>query len=249
MSDPKIVVIIPARYPSSRLPGKPLVDLGGKTVIHRTCDQVSKVYPEFIVATDDERIIKEVESFGGKAMMTRPDHASGSDRVAEVAKQIDADIIVNVQGDEPFINPEQIKEAVDPLIADPDAVMSTLAREIHTEEERNNLGVVKVIRDVNDNAIYFSRSVIPYPRNQEYAKWYEHVGLYAYRKDFLLKMVSWEPCPLELSESLEQLRVLYHGYKLHVSITEHSTEGAPCIDTPEDVENARNYLATHKEVQ
>jgi 3-deoxy-manno-octulosonate cytidylyltransferase (CMP-KDO synthetase) len=239
--NPKIVCIIPARYGSSRLPGKPLADLEGKTVIQRTCDQVSKVIKDYIVATDDQRIIDNVESFGGKAMMTRNDHKSGSDRVAEIAKNIEADIIVNVQGDEPFINPKQIEEAVKPLLDDPTVNMATLCRPIHNEEELNNIGVVKVITDINGDAIYFSRSLIPYPRHKEYAKWYEHVGLYVYRKDFLLKFVSWPPSDLELAESLEQLRVLDHGQKIRVIETKHDL-GAVCIDTPEDLEKAREYL-------
>jgi len=237
----KVVCIIPARYGSSRLPGKPLKDLGGKSVIQRTCEQVAEVVPDYIVATDDERIVKEVESFGGKAMMTRKDHTSGSDRVAEVAKKIEADIIVNVQGDEPFIEPGQIKESVQPLLEDKSLQMATLKTEIKDKKERDKLGVVKVVCDKNDNALYFSRSLIPYPRHGEHANWFEHVGLYAYRKDFLLKYVSWQPSELELAESLEQLRVLHHGYKIRVIKTQYSRT-APCIDTPEDLKEAREYL-------
>ena len=245
-TDKKIVCIIPARYGSSRLPGKPLKKIGSKTVIRRTCEQVAKAVPDYIVATDDERILKEVESFGGKAMMTRSDHISGSDRVAEVAQKIDTDIIVNVQGDEPFINPEQIVEAVKPLLEDDSVVMATLAREIKSEEDRNKPGVVKVITDKNGDALYFSRSLIPYPRHAEHAKWYEHIGLYVYRKDFLLQYVSWPPCELELAESLEQLRVLYNGYKIRVVESHHTTE-APCIDTPEDLERANEFVKKHPE--
>ena len=240
-SESKIVCVIPARYGSSRLPGKPLIEIKGKSVIQRTCEQVAQVIPDYIVATDDERIIKHVESFGGKAQMTREDHVSGSDRVAEVARSIEADIIVNVQGDEPFIDPKQIQEAIRPLLDEPELQMSTLSRKINSLEDRENIGVVKVITDVNGDAIYFSRSVIPYPRNEEHGEWFEHVGLYAYRKDFLLKYVSWDPCSLELCESLEQLRVLYHGYKLRVIESQYPSD-APCIDTPEDVIKAEEFL-------
>ncbi|MHA1821155.1 MAG: 3-deoxy-manno-octulosonate cytidylyltransferase [Promethearchaeota archaeon] len=243
---PKVICIIPARYGSSRLPGKPLADLGGKPVIQWTCENVGKKY-DYIVATDDERIIEAVEKFAGKgkALMTRKDHISGSDRIAEIAQNLDADIIVNVQGDEPFINPEQIDEAVQPLLEDPDVVMATLCRRIKSEEELKKPGVVKVIFDKNHNALYFSRSIIPYPRHPEHAVHYEHIGLYVYRREFLLKFVSWEPTELELTESLEQLRVLEHGYKIKVIETQHDSEGV-CIDTPEDLEQARQFIKEHK---
>lgn len=236
----KIVCIIPARYGSSRLPGKPLADLCGKPVIQWTCEQVGKSF-DYVVATDDERIVEAVAKFGGKAMMTRKDHVSGSDRIAEVAEKIEADIIINVQGDEPFINPEQIKEAVQPLLDDPNLQMSTLSRKITEQHELEKLGVVKVVCDLQGNAQYFSRSTIPYPRNPEHAHHYEHIGMYVYRKDFLLKYVSWEPTDKELAESLEQLRVLDHGYKIKVIETQFDS-GAPCIDTPEDLEQARKYV-------
>ena len=246
MNSPKVVCIIPARYGSSRLPGKPLEIIAGKSVIQRTCERVAKVIPDYIVATDDERIVKEVESFGGKAAMTRENHQSGSDRVAEVAKSIEADIILNVQGDEPFIPPEQIEEALQPLLDDSNILMSTVAREITDKDERNKLGVVKVVCDINGDALYFSRSVIPFPRHEKHANWFEHVGLYAYRKDFLLKYISWPPCELELAESLEQLRVLYHGYKIRVVETQ-TVYGAPCIDTPEDLKQARKFVKKNPE--
>lgn len=235
-----IVCIIPARYGSTRLPGKPLKDLCGKPVIQWTCEQVGSVY-DYIVATDDERIVDAVEAFGGKAMMTRSDHVSGSDRIAEVAEQIDADIIVNIQGDEPFINPKQIQEAVEPLLQDPGLQMSTLSRRISSQHELEKLGVVKVVCDLNGDAQYFSRSIIPYPRKEAYAEYFEHIGMYVYRRDFLLKYVSWEPTKKELAESLEQLRVLDHGYKIRVIETKFDS-GAPCIDTPEDLEQARVYV-------
>ncbi|MHA1791339.1 MAG: 3-deoxy-manno-octulosonate cytidylyltransferase [Promethearchaeota archaeon] len=237
----KIACIIPARYGSSRLPGKPLADLCGKTVIQRTYEQAKKVLDDIIVATDDQRIMDEVKRFGGKAAMTRSDHVSGSDRIAEVAKNLDVDIIVNVQGDEPFLEPGQIKEALEPILEDERVVMSTLKVKIKDEEDIKNPGVVKVVTDLNDDALFFSRSVIPYPRKQEYCEYFEHVGLYVYRKDFLLKYVSWEPTKLELAESLEQMRVLEHGYKIRVVTTKYERT-APCIDTQEDLERARKFL-------
>ncbi|MHA1340761.1 MAG: 3-deoxy-manno-octulosonate cytidylyltransferase [Promethearchaeota archaeon] len=239
----KVICIIPARYGSTRLPGKPLADLGGKPVIQHTCENVGKKF-SYIVATDDERIIKAVESFGGKAVLTRKDHVSGSDRIAEVAEKIDADIIVNVQGDEPFIDARQIEEAISPLLEDPNLMMSTLCRRIKSEEELKKTGVVKVVFDNNGYALYFSRSIIPYPRKGEYAEHFEHIGLYAYRREFLLQYVKWKPTKKELAESLEQLRVLDHGYKIKVVETKFDS-GAPCIDTPEDLEQAREYIKHH----
>lgn len=239
----KIMCIIPARFGSSRLPGKPLADLCGKPVIQRVCEQVGKKY-DYIVATDDQRIIDVVKGFGGKAMMTRIDHVCGSDRIAEVAEKLDVEIIVNVQGDEPFIDVNQIEEAVTPLLKDKNVVMSTLCRKITNEEDLKKPGVVKVVFDENRDAMYFSRSIIPYPRKPEFAEHYEHVGLYVYRKDFLLQYVKWKPTKKELAESLEQIRVLDHGYKIRVLETKFDS-GAPCIDTPEDLENAREYIKKH----
>ncbi len=241
----KIIAVIPARFGSSRLPGKPLADLGGKSVIRRTYEAAKKAVDLVIVATDDERIFKAVRKFGGEVRMTRKDHISGSDRIAEVIKDMDVDIVVNVQGDEPFINPGEIQEVIAPFLQDPEVNMTTLAREIHTDEEKQNIGVVKVVWDLNGDALYFSRSLIPYPRKEELCKWYEHVGIYAYRKEFLLKYISWAPGELEIAEGLEQLRVLAHGDKIRVIETQYSTVGAPCIDTPEDLEQAREFLKTH----
>jgi 3-deoxy-manno-octulosonate cytidylyltransferase (CMP-KDO synthetase) len=236
------VCVIPARYGSSRLPGKPLADLGGKPVIQHVCEQVAKTGYDGIVATDDERIIQAVEAFGGHANMTSSSCASGSDRVAEVVRDLDADIVVNVQGDEPFVDPRQIEEVVQPLLDDPAVEMATLCRQITHQADLDNIGVVKVVRDLQGNALYFSRSLIPYPRNRDIATWFEHVGIYAYRRDFLLEYVQWEPTRTELTESLEQLRVLDHGRKIRVVETQHDS-GAPCIDTPDDLERARVYLA------
>lgn len=239
----KVVCIVPSRYGSSRLPGKPLADLGGKTVVQRTYEQAKKAVERVIVATDDQRIVDEVKKFGGEVAMTREDHESGSDRIAEVAENIDADIIVNVQGDEPFLDPRQITEALEPMLKDDTIVMSTLSVRIDDEEELKKPGVVKVVSDLDGNALFFSRSIIPYPRKPEHCEYFEHVGMYVYRKDFLLKYVTWEPTKLELAEGLEQMRVMEHGYKIRITETKYPRV-APCIDTAEDLEQAREYLKT-----
>jgi len=238
----KVLGVIPARYGSTRLPGKPLADLGGKPVIQHTYERACQALNNVIVATDDQRILDVVAAFGGQAVMTRSDHSCGSERVAEVAASLDCDIVVNIQGDEPFIDPLMIQEAVAPLLADSGLVMSTLSRAITSEEDLQNPSVVKVVTDQRGNALYFSRSVIPYPRYREFCRWREHVGLYGYRKEFLLQYVHWPPTPLERAESLEQLRVLEHGFAIRVVETERGL-GAPCIDTPEDLVRAHEYLA------
>jgi 3-deoxy-manno-octulosonate cytidylyltransferase (CMP-KDO synthetase) len=237
----RVVGIIPARFGSTRLPGKPLADLGGKPVLQHTYERARQALEQVIVATDDERIVDAVTGFGGHAALTRPDHSCGSERVAEVARSLDVDIVVNVQGDEPFIEPLMIREALEPLLSEPELVMSTLSREIVSDEDLDDPSVVKVVSDRAGNALYFSRSVIPYPRCREVCHWQEHVGLYVYRRDFLLEYVQWPPTPLELAESLEQLRVLEHGYPIRVVETE-CRGGGPSIDTPEDLARAREIL-------
>lgn len=241
----KIIVVIPARYGSTRLPGKPLAELGGKPVIQHTYERAARArgLSDVIVATDDQRIVQAVEGFGGRAVMTRADHRNGSERVAEVITAIDADIVVNVQGDEPFIDPGMLDEAIAPLVADPALVMSTLSRQITEDELLHAPSVVKVVSDMNGNALYFSRSVIPYGRYPQLCRWQEHIGLYAYCRDFLLEFVRWPPTPLEQAESLEQLRVLEHGYRIRVVETTRG-QGVPGIDTPEDLARANRYLAS-----
>lgn len=236
-----VKAIIPARYSSSRLPGKPLKDICGKTMVQRVYEQVKKVslVDKVIVATDDQRIFNEVKSFKGNVIMTSKDHKTGTDRLAEVAAKIETDIIVNVQGDEPLINPSVIKSAIDPLLTDESLKMSTLKHLIKDEEEINNPNVVKVIIDKNSNAIYFSRSKIPYARNSQNFNYYKHIGLYVYRKKFLLRFAEMESTPLEVQESLEQLRVIENGYKIKVIETEYDSIG---VDTEEDLDNVRNIL-------
>ena len=237
----KIIAVIPARYKSTRLEGKPLADIDGKPMIQHVYERASKSnkLDDIIVATDDKRIIDIVNRFGGKAELTSELHPSGSDRVAEVAEKLDADIIVNVQGDEPFINPEMIDEVIDPF-KDTSLVMATLMHEVLDEKDFENPNVVKVVVDKDGFALYFSRSLIPYPRNKIDFHVYEHIGLYAYRKDFLLKFTKLSPTPLEKIESLEQLRVLENGFKIKVILTEK--EYIPLsVDTQEDLEKARKY--------
>ena len=240
---PKVVAIIPARYGSTRFPGKPLADLAGKPVIQHVYERVSVAerVDEVLVATDDQRIQSAVDAFGGTAVMTS-DHPSGTDRVAEVAAELQADIVVNVQGDEPLIDPAMIDQVIGPLLADPSLPMATLAARLTDEDELRNPDVVKVVTDRLGRALYFSRSLIPYPCDPEVAAdlYGKHIGLYAYRQEFLLEFASRDPSPLERAEGLEQLRALEYGARIQVVMTEYDTIG---IDTPEDLDMARRMLA------
>ena len=231
----KALCIIPARYASTRLPGKPLKDICGKPMICRVYDRakVAKSVDEVIVATDDERIFQAVDMNDGRAMMTRADHKTGTDRLAEVAEKFsDVDVIVNVQGDEPLIEPALIDELIAQFEGDAELQMATVAVELHDEEEMKNPNNVKVIFDKKNNALYFSRSLIPYPRNVGKAKVYKHIGIYAYRRKFLLDYAKMPSTPLEESESLEQLRALENGYKIRVIISDCQFIG---VDTEEDL--------------
>lgn len=231
----KAICVIPARYASTRLPGKPLADICGKPMIVRVYERakLAKNVSEVIVATDDERILQAVEK-SGKAMMTRADHKTGTDRLAEVAEKFpDADLIVNVQGDEPLIEPALIDELVAEFVADENLQMATVATELTDAAEIKNPNNVKVIFDGNKNALYFSRSEIPYPRNAGIAKVYKHIGIYAYRRNFLLEYAKMDSTPLEQTESLEQLRALENGYQIRVIISNCKFIG---VDTAEDLE-------------
>jgi 3-deoxy-manno-octulosonate cytidylyltransferase (CMP-KDO synthetase) len=230
----KTLVVIPARFASTRLPGKPLVDIGGKPMVQHVYERArnAKGIADVIVATDDDRIIQAVRSFGGKAMMTSPDLKSGTDRVAAVARQTDADVYVNVQGDEPLIDPKAIDLSIEPF-QDRAVQMSTLMAKLNDEGQLTNPNTVKVVVDKDGFAIYFSRSLIPFPRNQK-TQVYKHLGLYAYRRDFLLKLAGWPQTPLELSESLEQLRVLENGHKIKVVETDYDSVS---VDTADDLNN------------
>ena len=242
----KALCIIPARYASTRLPGKPLKDICGKPMICRVYDRakLAKSVDEVIVATDDERIFQAVEKNHGRAMMTRKDHKTGTDRLAEVAEKFsDVDVIVNVQGDEPLIEPALIDELIAQFEGDSELQMATVAVEMHAENEMKNPNNVKVIFDKTNNALYFSRSLIPYPRNVGKAKVYKHIGIYAYRRNFLLDYAKMPSTPLEESESLEQLRALENGYKIRVIISDCQFIG---VDTEEDLKLVNEIFSRMK---
>jgi len=241
----KAIVVIPARYASTRLPGKPIAEAAreatGKYIIQHVYERAAQApsVDRVIVATDDERIARAVEAFGGQARMTDATHQSGTDRVAEVAAELRAPIIVNVQGDEPDIRPEQVEQVVQLLALDRAAVMGTLAHPFESEEDWRNLNVVKVVVDGDSRALYFSRSPIPFARDSGGwgpdgpVKPLRHLGIYSYRREFLLRFAKLPPAPLELTEKLEQLRALSAGYKISVGITPYLCTG---IDTPEQLE-------------
>jgi 3-deoxy-manno-octulosonate cytidylyltransferase (CMP-KDO synthetase) len=240
-------VVIPARYASSRLPGKPLLDIAGKPMVVRVAEQALKSgASEIVVATDFEKILKACEAHNFKAVMTRIDHASGTDRIAEVVMKLgwgDDDIVVNVQGDEPLIDPELINEVALTLAHSRDAVMATACHAIHDEASMINPNLVKVVMDANGNALYFSRAPIPYPRDEAHKQAiqaYRHIGIYAYRVGFLKEYATLAPSELEQIESLEQLRVLYHGYKIGVAITDKAP--ASGVDTQEDLDAVRKLF-------
>ena len=236
MSDLRFVAIIPARYASTRFPGKPLVDIGGKTMIQRVYDQVSKVLDDVYVATDDKRIFDKVRSFGGKVIMTSDAHRSGTDRCYEAFTKLEDwfDVVINVQGDEPFADDETQIATLVKKITDKDGV-----------EVLFNPNSPKVVIDKQNNALYFSRSPIPYKRGSDEKNWmaehdyYKHVGVYAYRSEVLSQIVQMPPSKLELAESLEQLRWLENGLKIKAGFTDVETVG---IDTPEDLEKIKGMF-------
>ncbi|GAB6137338.1 3-deoxy-manno-octulosonate cytidylyltransferase [Halanaerobaculum tunisiense] len=237
----KVVAIIPARYASTRLPGKPLKEIAGQPMIQHVYERTNQAnhLDQVIVATDDQRIYNQVADFGGQVRMTSSEHQTGTDRLAEVAQDLEAEIIVNVQGDEPLIRPEMIDQAVQPLVADKTLQMSTLKQLITDQAELKNPNLVKVVTDKNDFALYFSRAPIPYPGQEVKVDYYKHIGLYVYRRNFLLDYANLEPTPLEQQESLEQLRALENGYQIKVVETEHKLVG---VDTPQDLEQVRELL-------
>lgn len=239
----KITAVIPARYGSSRLKGKPLKDICGKPMIQHVYERVlrAELVQDVIVATDDERIVDAVKTFGGRAKMTSKDHKSGTDRVAEVMRVETADIVVNVQGDEPLIDPRMIDETIMPLVDEPDLLAATLCTMILNEDDFNNPNVVKTVKDLNNNALYFSRSLIPYPRNNDGFQPLEHIGIYVFRYDFLMRFVELNQTPMEKVESLEQLRILENGYKLRVTTTQYPYD-ALSVDTQEDLEAVRAII-------
>jgi 3-deoxy-manno-octulosonate cytidylyltransferase (CMP-KDO synthetase) len=239
-----IIGVIPARYQSSRFEGKPLADIHGKPMIQHVYERASRaqLLDRVLVATDDIRIFESVRAFGGAAIMTRPDHSCGADRIAEVVFGLDVSIVVNIQGDEPLIDPEMIDECVRALSLQTDVEMSTLVKQID-EERFHDPGVVKVVRDIRERAIYFSRSLIPYPRYRtSQFRVFEHIGLYAYTKACLLNFTSLAQTPLELIEGLEQLRAIENG--IAIQAPETATEGELIsVDTPADLERVREIVA------
>ena len=235
----KILGVIPARYDSSRFPGKVLAQISSKTMLQHVYERCSdaRYLSSTIIATDDERIYKVAKSFGARVRMTRADHPSGTDRVAEVASSESAQIVVNIQGDEPLIDPSAIDAAVLPLVHDPDIVMGTLKKRIEDPREITDPNVVKVVTNRSGDAIFFSRCPIPYVRSGSPSvrpgPHYKHIGLYVYRRDFLLQYPTLPIGPLEQAERLEQLRALENGYPIRVVETEYESLG---VDTPEDLE-------------
>ncbi len=234
-------IIIPARYASTRLPGKPLLKVNNKTIIQYVYEQAKKVegVKQVIVATDDERILNAVKDFGGIAEMTSPDCKSGSDRISEIASRHDEfDYIINLQGDEPQITPEVIKVVVD-TITNSDADISTLVRKITDKKQIDDPNLVKCVFDNNYNALYFSRCPIPYERNKNESDYYGHIGIYGYKKESLIKMTKLAQTNLEKQESLEQLRALQNGMKIKVALVNLNPVG---IDTMEDFENFKSIM-------
>ncbi len=253
----KISAVIPARYGSSRFEGKPLVDILGKPMIQYVYEGVcqSRLIDEVIVATDDQRILEAVRGFGGRAVITSPAHSTGTDRVAEVARKLKSEIIVNAQGDEPLINGSVINKAIRPLLADEHLQMSTLMTRIEEVRDWLNPHIVKVVADQKNLALYFSRSPIPFPRDLQIGRLesnpfgtnrplpkrvFKHIGVYVFRRKFLLHFTKMKPTPLEKLEKLEQLRVLENGYPIKVTPVDYEPLS---VDTPEDLEKVIGYLS------
>jgi 3-deoxy-manno-octulosonate cytidylyltransferase (CMP-KDO synthetase) len=245
----RIIGVIPARYKSSRLEGKPLADILGKPMVQHVYERAKRApcLDEVVVATDDERIRSAVESFGGRVAMTSADHRSGTDRVAEATRNIAADVIVNIQGDEPMLDPSMLAELVEPYKSATDASIVTLKKRVAHESDFADPGVVKVVTDPAGYALYFSRSLIPYPRQPtpQFAV-FEHLGLYAYTRDALMRLAELPPSTLEEIESLEQLRALENGIRILVVETA-SRQDMLSVDTQADLERARELLSAVSE--
>jgi 3-deoxy-manno-octulosonate cytidylyltransferase (CMP-KDO synthetase) len=246
LTESSVVAIIPARYQSTRLPAKALADIAGHPMIEHVYRRASeaRTVTAVVVATDDERIARVVEGFGGVAVMTRADHPTGTDRLAEVAGLLACGIVVNVQGDEPLIDPAVIDAVTRPLIETPAIDLSTASRPLRSDEEFANPNVVKVVCDLAGRALYFSRAPIPFPRGAATTAppaARAHLGLYAYRRDVLLRLAALPPVELEGVEGLEQLRALAHGIRIHVVETDHYSIG---VDTPDDLARVRQWLLT-----
>lgn len=249
----KIIAVIPARYGSTRFPGKPLADLQGKPLIQWVYERVkkAKMVDRVVVATDDQRILRAVRDFGGEAIMTSRRHRSGMERVAQVAEELTPGIIVNAQGDEPMIHPRMIDEAVLPLLKDRTLKMATLKARIHDLHDLIDPNVVKVVTDSRDFALYFSRSPIPGLKEGTYFRRHlrlinicKHIGLYVYRRNFLFQLTKLKPTPLETAEGLEQLRALENGYRIKVVTTKFEVVG---VDTPADLEKVKERLKANRQ--
>lgn len=238
-----VSAIIPARYASSRFPGKMLAPIMGKSLLQRTFEQV-KLCPTIttiLIATDDERILEHAKSFGADAIMTRPDHPTGTDRIIEALKHTDADIILNVQGDEPCISPKILTQVCQALIDNPDEVMATVAVKTEDPFEIESSSVVKCVMDRNDHALYFSRSPIPGTKTGRAPFYYKHMGIYAFRKKFLAQYGAMDQTPLQKIEDLEQLKVLEAGYKIKVV---YADQCSPAVDIPEDIQRVTEWLCS-----
>ncbi len=242
------VGIIPARYPSARFPGKPLAPIHGKPMIQHVAERArqAELLNDVLVATDDERVVNAVRQIGCKGIMTDPDLPSGTDRIAAVAASLDADVIVNIQGDEPMIHPEDIDKVIDILRTRQDAVMSTLIKQISDPNDLTDSNVVKVVINQNNEALYFSRHMIPFLRDADedenrthLHRYYKHMGLYGYRRPFLIEAATWPVSSLEKAEKLEQLRVLEKGYRIHVAETVHTFFG---VDVPSDIDRVEQLI-------
>lgn len=243
----KVIAIIPARYASTRFPAKMLAPIMGKSLLQRTYERVkaTSIIDNVLIATDDKIILDHVTGFGGKAIMTSPDHPTGSDRLIEVLQKYpeltDCGIILNVQGDEPCISPSTISSVCEALIDHPEECMATVAFRLHDLQEVARPSVVKCVMDVNDHALYFSRSPIPGSNQKNPPFYYKHMGIYAFRRDFLLRYGTLPQTPLQLVEDLEQLKVLEAGYKIKVV---YADECSPCVDVPEDIQRVTEWLCS-----
>jgi 3-deoxy-manno-octulosonate cytidylyltransferase (CMP-KDO synthetase) len=244
MSDPQVVVVIPSRYAATRLPGKPLVNLAGKPMVQRVYEQakLAQTVHRVLVATDDQRIVDAVLAFGGEARMTRSDHRTGTERIAEVAAHEPGDVFVNVQGDEPLIDPVAIDTAVAALLEDPPAQIATVATPIRHVPDIMDPNVVKTVLDFDSNALYFSRAPVPWVRDTQqkvHVKYWKHLGLYVFQRDALLEYPTLPQGELEKIEQLEQLRWLENGWKIRVAEVEHD---AVSVDVPEDITRVEKLL-------
>jgi len=248
LTETSVLGIIPARYQSSRLPGKALVDIGGRPMIEHVYRRASAArgLDGIVVATDDDRIVRAVEAFGGVVRLTSSAHASGTDRLAEIAAAVPAGLFVNIQGDEPFLDPAVIDLAVAPLLADATLEMGTAARPLRDTRDLANPHTVKVVRACNGTALYFSRAAIPYSPDQDTSHALVHIGLYVYRRETLLRLAGLPQTPLERSESLEQLRALEHGIRIHVVETAYESFE---VNTPQDLERARVHAGSTEDTE